>query len=454
MRNGPVVTGRRNEAWLVFVLGLFLLPPFAVVAFSKTSPVQEAPAAQEPVQSADSYGASQSVAEAAQIRRLPRTKVSVMPYRHLALQFALEGYLRTKVPLVAFDGTNYLAAGFSDDPGIYYFIPRVKAWTGLSLEQSMDLFWGTILLVCFLAGIIGFLVILDSGPLKVWAVFGLCTLFWFAFKKGDVYVALSAPAVAIVPWFVYLLRKRASVAATAAFLFGAGLVAGGANQIRSYAAVGLLLFIVILVAWDITRPWAHRLALLAVLLLGVAIPAASFRSMIAERDVYLSAAAPGYSKTVKQHPIWHTVYVGLGFTKNPYVAGYDDEVAANAVRAISPTTPYLSLEYERILRDESLRIAREHPFFVLFTLAAKLRVILFLLLCWANAGLLAAALYPKGWAMELGFWAALAFTSLFGFVALPEVQYMLGFMAFATLYGLISLDWALRQRRTQAHRPN
>ncbi len=103
----------------------------------------------------------------------------------------------------------------------------------------------------------------------------------------------------------------------------------------------------------------------------------------------------------------------------------------------------LSPEYERILRHQTLRIARDHPLFILATLFAKVRVVLFLLLCWANLGLLAALFYPKDRAMESAFWAALAFTSLFGVIAVPQVQYLLGFMAFATLYGLVSLDYAL-----------
>jgi hypothetical protein len=234
---------------------------------------------------------------------------------------------------------------------------------------------------------------------------------------------------------------------TAAFLFGVGLLAGFANQVRSYAATSLVIFIVVLVAFRLKTSHARKLIFLAILAAGMLLPAAYFRHLIARRDAYLVAAQPGYTNTVDQHPIWHTVYTGLGFTKNPYVAGYRDEVAAEAVYSISPSTPYLSPEYERILRDESLRIARQHPLFILVTLIAKLRIVLFLLLSWSNVGLLAAAFYPKGKAMESAFWGALIFSSLFGIVAIPQVQYLLGFMAFATLYGIVSLDYAFRRRQ-------
>jgi hypothetical protein len=42
----------------------------------------------------------------------------------------------------------------------------------------------------------------------------------------------------------------------------------------------------------------------------------------------------------------------------------------------------------------------------------------------------------------------LIFSSLFGIVAIPQVQYLLGFMAFATLYGIVSMDYALERRRS------
>jgi len=273
-------------------------------------------------------------------------------------------------------------------------------------------------------------------------------LLWFTYRKGDLYVALSTPVVAIVPWFLYLLKKNAAGAAMGAFLFGVGLLAGFANQMRGQAATGLIVFVVILVAFEWKRAWGRKLALLAALFAGFAVSVAYFDTLLARRDAFLAAAEPGYTQTVDHHSIWHALYIGLGFIKNnPYVAGYRDELAVQKVYSISPTTIPLSPDYERILREEFFRIAREDPGFILATLIAKLRIILFLLLCWCNVGLLAAAFYPKNWGMELAFWSALAFTSLFGIVAIPQIQYLLGFMAFATLYGMFSLDFALEQHR-------
>jgi hypothetical protein len=110
---------------------------------------------------------------------------------------------------------------------------------------------------------------------------------------------------------------------------------------------GLCFFGAGLALWTLVEYLVHRFVLHPPFPDGSRFWEHALHNLIAQRDAYLTAAQPGYTQTVDQHPIWHTVYAGLGFRKNPYVAGYSDEVAAEAVYAISPSTPYLSAEYER-----------------------------------------------------------------------------------------------------------
>src|SRR2546429_1481320 len=64
-----------------------------------------------------------SLAEVGAIRqslrteRQPATLFTLMPARYQQLRRAFEGYQRTGVPLVAFDGNSFYGAGFSDDLG-------------------------------------------------------------------------------------------------------------------------------------------------------------------------------------------------------------------------------------------------------------------------------------------------------------------------------------------------
>jgi hypothetical protein len=88
---------------------------------------------------------------------------------------------------------------------------------------------------------------------------------------------------------------------------------------------------------------------------------------------------------------------------------------------------------------------RKDPVFVVGTLLAKFGAVLVYFLFAANFGLLAAIRYPKPWSVEVAFGVAIAFNALFGLLAVPRLAYLEGFIAFAMLYGVISLDTALHQ---------
>ncbi len=84
------------------------------------------------------------------------------------------------------------------------------------------------------------------------------------------------------------------------------------------------------------------------------------------------------------------------------------------------------------------------------TLIAKFGVVLIYFLLAANFGLLAAIRYLKPWAVEVAFVAGLAFNALFGLLAIPRLSYLEGLIAFAMLYGVMSLDVALQKSNALA----
>src|SRR5205807_822785 len=91
-----------------------------------------------------------------------------------------------------------------------------------------------------------------------------------------------------------------------------------------------------------------------------------------------------------------------------------------------------------------IRTVRRHPFLVFETLAAKVGVILALVLFCANVGLVAACKYPKHWSVEVAFWNAIAFQALFGVLAIPVVPYLLGLITFTVIYAAVSIDVAIQ----------
>ncbi len=375
------------------------------------------------------------------------TRSSIMPSRYMELREAVAGYCKTGVPLVASDGPRYYPAGFADDLGIYYFIPRLALLTHLELSKAIDLFFRAPPMLALLATVVFLIRRLENRWVMLWAVLSLFPLARSQLRGSDVYTLQTAAALSIVPWSLSLAEKKivgiGSVVATV--LVGIGI--GFANLVRSHAATGVAIFIIIMTAFH--RQWdrKQKLAILAALAAGLAVTAVYFHSLLARRDAFLAATQPDSIRTLSQHPFWHSAYIGFGFVPNPYVPRYGDEIAQEKVRSINPSARYLSPEYERILRGEVFRLVREHPLFVAVTLLAKLGRVSSLLLASANVGLLAAALYPKPWPLEAAFWSAMGFNSLFGILVVPRRAYMLGFIAVATLYGIVSLGYAIERHR-------
>ncbi|MBX9703358.1 MAG: hypothetical protein K2X39_04315, partial [Silvanigrellaceae bacterium] len=99
--------------------------------------------------------------------------------------------------------------------------------------------------------------------------------------------------------------------------------------------------------------------------------------------------------------------------------------------------------YEDTLKREFLKIACENPLFVLLTLFAKLGVLLFFLIKFANIGLLAAYLFPKAWWIDIAFFLGIAFNSIYVLIAVPLHEYALGFIALVALWSLESVNTAL-----------
>ncbi len=378
--------------------------------------------------------------------RQPVTLFTLMPARYQQLRRALVGFQRTGVPLVAFDGSSFYGAGFSDDLGEYYLIPKLASLLDLRLPTAVDVFLSTILCVSFLVGFVGFFFLFRRGLSRTVALIGLLLLFRVSFHEGDLYIVLSSTAVALVPWLLYFVKRGVVDGWFVTFASGAGLFAGFANLIRSHSGTGFMLFMAIAVLFALRCGWRSRILLIAVTAAACTAPSLYFHTLRDRRDAYLNAVQPARPPIQEQHPFWHPVYTGFGFLSNEIVPAYSDTVAASKVAAISPGAHYLSGEYEAVLKNEVFSLIRHHFSFVVLTLAAKLGVICFALLLSANVGLLAAELYPKSWPIETAFWVAIAFSSLFGLLVIPHPKYLLGFIAFATLYGVVSVDRALEAR--------
>jgi hypothetical protein len=381
---------------------------------------------------------------------LPPTRIGIMDDRREALSEANRGWQMTGVALVAFDGQRFLPAACSDDIGIFYIIPMLGRSLGISLADASDLFLASIMLISGLSSVVGMMLICRTPLGRFIAISAVATVSLLAWKIGDVYSIQSSVVLAFAPWVLFLARRACyswSIFPFVLFIFAA---LATANLIRSHAGTPLMIFTAWILTFQLQARRHVKLLLFLLALLGILLPTWYSRRLLHTRDKYLQTH--GYTSVagLRQHGIWHVIYLGFGYINNDVVPGYRDEFAAAKVREIAPDTIYASPEYDQYLKSEVIHIVAQHPLLVIETLAAKLGVIAGYFLICSNVGLIAAYRYPKGWPIEIAFWNAMAFQALLGIVAVPATTYLLGLVAFAVLYGVISIDVSLEDHALQA----
>jgi hypothetical protein len=274
-------------------------------------------------------------------------------------------------PLVEMLGPNYFyPSGPTDDPGAYLVTP----WLSDLLRTSSV---STIVRTFFLFGLCA---IVASYPLAIRRLTGsrlaalvspLLALLFFSFMTDDGFYWFPAATLAIcLPWLLIFIRER-TAPAIALMVIAA---AGGVTQLfRAQTGLGLLLGAVV-VCLLVSAPRRRRAAAIALVtlayitfstgVLGLALQAR------ASRMHSYPLTTNGYAGLTKWsdgggHPFWHTVYIGLGVVHNRYGITYNDSVAAAYVRSVDAAAPFVSPEYESILRKRVLHLVISDPGFVL-----------------------------------------------------------------------------------------
>jgi hypothetical protein len=370
--------------------------------------------------------------------------VSMMEFRYKSLQNTLEGLKKTEIPLLAYDGQNYKISGGSDDQGIYYFIPKIAQAFSISIDSAITIFYLTWNLSAFALGLIGLLLLCKSWPEKLISILGLVLLNIHTYSFGYVYAFQVSAIVATVPLFLYLFKAKKPVSYLVIFCVFSGIILGISNHLRAYSGIGAYIFISIMLLFYFRVSWRNKIILNLALIIGFTIPSFYANSLIDERINFL-ASQENTKINIVPRPIWHGIYIGFGYLENDFDIHYSDETAIEKVRSISPSTQYLSKEYHEILKNVVFNLVIEHPFFVLKTIGAKLGNIILLLIIYANLGLWLAFKYSKDSGINFAFSLALIFQTSFGFLVMPHSWYLLGFITFSTLFGVISINEAIQQ---------
>ena len=119
-------------------------------------------------------------------------------------------------------------------------------------------------------------------------------------------------------------------------------------------------------------------AVIGAVVMGLLLPTVYFASLVKQRNAYLAQQLPEYEPIPARHPLWHNLYMGLGYLENDHGITYLDDAAITRARALSPGVGYMTPAYQQTLRGEVVRITREDPVFVARTLLAKCWVLIWI----------------------------------------------------------------------------
>lgn len=376
--------------------------------------------------------------------------------RYESLKYVLAGVEKTGIPLVQFDGTQFIPTAFSDDIGIYILFPKLMSIFGLSLDQTIIYFNMMLSISGATLAIVGFWKIYNSWSTRFIGIAGVLFATKVTLMTEDVYRAPAAVTIAALPWAIYFFYEQKGAAWTRnLFLLLLGFSIGGVHYIRSFGGIPILLFATILIGTAWHKQALQKVGALCLIGLGALVPCLYFYNCLAHYHEFVQKTFSHYSWVQLGHPFWHTVYGGLGFIQNEFGLKQDDAVSLNLVRSIAPdvfeangfdnsSIPYLRYDhrYETILRNAYFKFITSYPHYVLENYFAKAGVICVYILRYVNIGLV--TLFLTGLPLNLlaallaaGSWAALP-----GVIAIPSVAaYILTFIVLCILFATLSINY-------------
>lgn len=370
----------------------------------------------------------------------------IMGCRLLGLQHIIDGYIKTGVPLIGFDGSNIVPFLVGDDIGMYVFVPQIVRLFSLTLQQALNLFFYSIMGGSFALAFIGFFLLYTTLATRVTAFTGLSFLLYFVLKFHiqDVYLAYLAGSLTTIPLFLYFLTKKRESLGFYYFMIASGSAASALHYIRAHSALGALLFMVTLILTQQFISYKKKMLLLGCLALGLALPIAYFKSVIHTYETYAHKEIHNFNEFPTRHPFWHTIYLGFSFLNysNEDNIRYDDEFAYARAQKLAPDISHTKDfdAYEKILKNETFSLWKKQPYFFVYTVFAKIGILFLFFLLFANLGLFTRFFWPQPWNLELAFLIGLGCYALFPLIALPDFTYCTGFITLSTLYGITSIN--------------
>lgn len=367
-----------------------------------------------------------------------------MTCRYYELIKAIQGLKETGKALITISSEGkIISTGGSDDLGLFYFVPKIALWFNLDVNSAINYFLIGMIMIGFLSGLIGFSLYFKKGWQRLISYFGLLVLSGLSLYVGDVYIASATIIMGGLPWVLWATKKEKMNGWIYTIYTIIPFFIYIVHRIRVHSGTGLLFFMLIILFFYFKDTLKKKVFIVMLLAISMLIPHLYFEHLITSRDQYVKSIDKSYQETPIKHQAWDNIYIGLGYIPNAYVKEYMDDIAPQKVMEINPKIKMGSKEYESVLRKEYVKTLLLHPKFALENFGAKFGVLFFYFLLFTNIGIYYAFKYPQNRVIEIAFWVAILFNSLYGFLIIPIINYIIGFIAFAIMYGIVHINKGL-----------
>lgn len=361
-------------------------------------------------------------------------------------------YQPTGVLLVGQSGTSVGPVPVGEDVGLFVLVPLLARLLGTDPLSALVVFVLGAALISYLASSFFMCLLLrDENSYKIPCIVLLLFYGLVLLNVGDSY-ALSVFVVPPLALFCCLLQRTYFtsysstdmymhvyiLAYTAVFVFG--LVASAANTIRGFSALGLGLACLGVILFGRIAGPVFRLMLVIVLAVGILVPRLTINYLVHERDAYIASQRSDYKPILAQHPLWHNIYIGMGFLANPLGVEYLDRSGVDAISRVDSsfvTDPeeewqFDWAKYEQIMPSVVFSFVLHHLVFVIKTYLAKLGSMLIYL----PFGL-PLLLYGRIALRELSLFPILLATALPSLVSVPYFKYSAPFCAALLVFSFV-----------------
>lgn len=365
--------------------------------------------------------------------------IQLMACRDLFLRYCWQGFLKTGYGLVAFDGSVYLPfpARF-DDLGMYIGVPLLGHIFGISYEESLRLFFAILIGFAWVIGLGGVWQLSSSWFPRITGVITLTAATWLSLFVSDVYMAYGMAVLPLL-WFLGAIRTARLPYGIA---FAIGIYWGALHYVRAYSSFAPFVVALFLI-WCMTFSFTKKSILQLVLITGFIVPGFYVRHVLNQYKRFAHEHFVGHEQEVAGHTLWHPVYLGFGLLSYGNKDGivWDDAYGYKKYCVAEQYDNTLqSNAYEKMIGADVKKLILEQPRFVLWTIWAKIGILLWYLLLAVNIALGAlCALCRKERLVSLILILGIALSALFPLISLPLLNYSLGFIAMVSIVAYYAL---------------